>query len=124
LFVLGLGLVSCSKKETLKLESDLLTNLSLETKAVLAQTDLTAMKQGYFILTNDEQEMLWKAKLTYIIKNDDLSQGQSMLLNKMLSFLEQNGITKLRNDNSIADKFISENADEFIKTLVPSSFIL
>ncbi len=107
--ILLIILISCNKDVVNDVEEDFFNQLSLETKAVLNQTDLVAMKQGYSMLSDNEQEALWNSKLSYIIENDDLNSSQKNILISMHDLLEKHGISKMKSDNSIADKFWVSN---------------
>ncbi len=108
---------SCTKNESdaLQEHTELLDELSFETQAVLQQTDLTSMKQGYSMLSDIEQERLWKAKLSYIIKHDKLSDSQRNLLKSIYNLLAKNGISNMKADNSIGENYFTANKDVFYR---------
>ncbi len=110
-------LFSCKKNESPSLQEpeDLFKNLSVETQAVLSQTDLTSMKQGYSMLSDKEQEELWKSKLGYIIKHDELSIMQRKIIVEMYDLLNKNGISKMKADNSIGERFFDKKKEDFYR---------
>jgi len=103
------SLISCTKEKELNISS--VESLSSVSQEVLGQSTIQGIKQAYLMLSNKEKEDLWKAKYATILKNDEgkLTKQQVLLINKLQSFLLENGMDKIFSDSKIGENFIDAN---------------
>lgn len=108
--------ISCQKlgnEEPLKNDAD----LSPITIEVLNLKSLNAMKQGYVMLSTQEQKELWFLKYESIIKNDfkSLTKAQKEIVNQLYSILKNTGIKALKANPEKGDLFLQANLSLFEK---------